>query len=211
MRPSSPPLSLHFSQADKARPSSLLPPRVRPPVSRSLFRLIDVIVMPARQQKQKHTIFSFASPPSHPMLQQEQCFQNVYAGSAFAPNQTLLAVLSVLCGSTWWCNFTLCFLLLAWGCWGLQGVASWENEARWGLGWWESSPVNRSVSFLFWTAEMTWSVITVVSCWDTDNTALLLALLIYCIDDLTSSLCLMCYYEIRIQKERKILSHSEGL
>ena len=40
-----PPLSPHFSQADTSRPSSLL----LPAPSRSLFRLIDVIVMPARQ------------------------------------------------------------------------------------------------------------------------------------------------------------------
>lgn len=120
---------------------------------------------------------------------------------SFAPNQTLLTVFSVLCGSTSWCDFTLCLLLLAWGCWGLQGVASWENGARWGLGWWELASMNRSVSFLSWTAVVTRSVITVVSCWDADSKALLLALLvIYCIEDVTSPLCLVSR-EIIIHKE----------
>lgn len=197
MRPPLPLLSPRFSQADKA-PSLLPPPSsCSPPVAHYFASLMWLPCQPDSKSKnmQSSHLHHLHPIPCHKKRSVSKMFMQT------APNQTLLTGFSVHCGSTWWCNFTLCFLLLAWGCWGSQGVASWENRARWGLGWWELATANRSVSFLSWTAAVTWSVITVVSCWDADSTALPLALsVIYCIEDVSSPYCLLSC-EIIIHKE----------
>lgn len=143
--PPFPLLSSLLSQADMARPSSSSPP---------VAHYFTSFIWLSCQTDSKTRWKQMQSSPSHPVFSTEflKCLcRLINPRRSFAPNQTLLTVFSVLCGSTSWCNFTLCLFLLAQGCRGLQGVASWENRTRWGLGWWELISVS-----LFCLGQLEW-------------------------------------------------------
>lgn len=61
----------------------------------SLFALISVIVMQARQYQQKHAIFSFVAAMFYSA--ERSSFQNVYWRKQLKPNQFLSAVLLIFC------------------------------------------------------------------------------------------------------------------